>query len=261
MTLFIIFVILIAGVYSVYSYISNNDARNGLTDYEVTYRVGLDDADFPPFVVYGEGMEPTGFDVDLIRWIGDEMEFNVNFIPTPWDDIFTALDAKKIDMIMGGISITPGRMENFLFSDPYLSISQSIAIGEQDVMFMDDFHAGRGFVGVEGGTTSDDLVTELLVDSGILPEENLKRYEQIEMGAQDLASGNIQFLLSDWPVMVQLAQNYPIYIIGDIDTGEKYGIALHKDNKKLQQVINEGLDQLTVSYDWSEMKHRYSLDY
>jgi polar amino acid transport system substrate-binding protein len=257
----IIAVIGVAGLYSTYLFLNNNDAKSDLTDYEVTYRVGLDDADFPPFIVFGEGGEPTGFDVDLIHWIGNEMEFNVEFVPIPWDDLFTALDKKEIDMIMGGISITPGRMENYLFSDPYLSTSQSIAMGEQSTMFMDDFYAGRGVVGVEGGTTSDDLATEILIDSGILPEENLKRYGQIETGAQDLANGDIQYLLSDWPVMVQLTQSNPIYIIGDLDTGEKYGIVLHKSNINFQQVINEGLERLTALYDWNEMKHRYLLDY
>jgi len=257
----IIAVIGVAGLYSTYLYLNSNDAKNGLTDYEVTYRVGLDDADYPPFLVYGEDGEPTGFDPDIIHWIGNEMEFNVNFIPIPWDDIFAALDAKEIDMVMSGVSITPERMENFLFSDPYLSNSQSVAISEQGTMFMDDFYAGQGIIGVQSGTTSEDLAIALLIDAGIITEKKLQTYADIETGAQDLVSGNIQFLMTDWPVMVSLVQTHPIHIIGDIDTGEKYGIALHKDNKKLQHVINEGLDRLTASYDWSEMKHRYLLDY
>ena len=257
----IIAIFLIVGLHSGYSYLISSDAKNDLKGYKVTYRVGLDDADFPPLVVYGEGDEPTGFDIDLIHLIGDEMKFNVDFVLIPWDDLFIALEVNEIDMIMGGISITPGRMEKFLFSDPYLSVSQSVAIGKQGTMFMDDFYAGRGLVGVEGGTTSDDLVTELLVDSGILPEENLKRYEEIVMGAQDLANGDIQYLLSDWPVMVQLAQRYPIYIIGNIDTGEKYGIVFHKSNRDLQQVINRGLERLAGSYDLTKVNHRYLLDY
>jgi len=257
----IIAIILIVGLYNGYSYLTGSDVEDDLTGYAVTYRVGLDDVDFPPLVIYGEGDEVTGFDIDLINWIGDEMKFNVDFVPIPWDDLFIALDMQEIDMIMGGISITPGRLENFLFSDPYLSVSQSIAIGKQGTMFMDDFYAGRGLVGVEGGTTSDDLVTELLVDSGILPEENLKRYEEIAMGAQDLANGDIQYLMSDWPVMVQLAQNHPIYIIGNIDTGEKYGIVLHKSNRDLQHLINRGLGRLAGSYDWNTVSHRYLLDY
>jgi polar amino acid transport system substrate-binding protein len=209
---------------------------------------------------HGKDGEPTGFDIDLITWIGNEMEFNVNFVPTPWDDIFNALDANEVDMIMGGISITPERLENFLFSDPYLSISQSIAVGELTTMFMDDFYAGREIVGVEGGTTSDDLVTETLVDTGILPEEKFKRYEEIEMGAQDLSSGDIQFFLSDWPVMVSFVQKFPIHIIGNIGTGEKYGIVINKENKELQQIINLSLEQLTASYGWDTIEHKYLLD-
>ena len=261
MILCIIIIIGVAGLYSAYLFLNSNDAKNGLTDYEMTYRVGLDDRDYPPFLIYGKDREPTGFDPDMIHWIGNEMKFNVNFVPMPWDDIFTALDAKEIDMIMGGVSITPERMENFLFSDPYLSNSQAIAISEEGTMFMGDFSAGRGIVGVQAGTTSEDLVTVLLINLGILPEENLKTYVEVETGAQDLVNKNIQFLMTDWPAMVQLTQIYPIHIIGDVNTREEYGIAFHKSNRDLQQVINKGLERLTGSYDWDEMKHRYLLNY
>jgi polar amino acid transport system substrate-binding protein len=259
----ILCIVVVIGVTGLYWYLnSDGGAENDLiAQHDVTYRIGLDDADYPPLLVYGEGMEATGFDPDLIHWIADEMKFNVIFVPMPWDNIFAALDAKEIDMMMSGVSITPERMENYLFSDPYLSISQSVAIGERGTMFMDDFYAGHGIVGVQAGTTSEDLVTEILIDSGILPEEKLKTYAEIEVGAQDLASGNIQYLLSDWPVMVALVQTHPIHIIGNVDTGEKYGIALHKDNKELQQIINLGLEQLTTSYEWDAMKNKYLLDY
>jgi polar amino acid transport system substrate-binding protein len=250
-----------AGLY-LHLHHNDSDTRNiPIAKYPVTYRVALDDTDFPPLAIYGEGENPTGFDIDLIQWIGDEMKFNVIFVLTPWDDIFTMLDEQKVDMIMGGASITPARLEKYLFSDPYLSISQSIAIGEHSTMVMDDFYAGRGIIGVQGGTTSDDLVTEILIDLGILPEEKLIRYEHLGAGAQDLVNGDIQFLMADWPVMVALVQTHQIHIIGNIDTGEKYGIVLHKSNKGLQQLLNLGLEQLTESYDWDTMKHRYLLDY
>jgi len=260
--LFIIVLIGIAGLYGTYSYLNSTDTKNSIISNEsITYLVALDGADFPPLVVYEENGEVTGFDIDVIRWIANEMKFNVNFVPTPWDDIFTTLAAKEVDMIMGGTSITPERLEKFLFSDPYLSISQSIAVGENGTMFLEDFYAGRGIIGVEGGTTSDDLVMELLIDSGILPEEKLIRYEHIEVGAKELASGNIHFLLSDWPVMVSLIQRFPIHIIGDIDTGEKYGIVFNKNDKELQDKVNIGLERLTASIEWDRMKHKYLLDY
>jgi len=250
------------GVTGLYLLFYGNDTKSEqMIKHDVTYRVALDDSDYPPLLVYKEGRKVTGFDPDLIYWIADKMKFNIIFVPMPWDNLFAALDAKEVDMIMSGISITPERMEKYLFSDPYLSISQSIAIGERSTMFIDDFYAGRGIVGVQTGTTSEDLIIEILIDSGILPEENLKTYIEIEKGAQDLANGNIHYLVSDWPVMVALVQAYPIHIIGNVDTGESYGIALHKDNKELQQIINLGLEQFTASYDWSAIKNKYLLDY
>ena len=260
--LFITTIIGIILLYNIYSQLNNAGEKSELiSKYEISYRIGLDDGDFPPLIVYGDEILPTGFDIDMIHWIEDAMELNFILIPMAWGGIFAALEAKEIDMIVSGVSITPERMEKYFFSVPYLSISQSIAINAEGTMFLDDFYAGRGIVGVKAKTTSDALVREILLDTGILPEENLRTFSDIETGAQELANGNIDYLLSDWPVMVALIQRFPIHIIGDIDTGEKYGIVMHKDNKKLQQTINQGLEKLLNSYEFDSMKHKYLLDY
>jgi len=258
----IIGIITVVGVTGLYLPLNEGETKNNqIRKYDVTYRVALDDGDFPPLIVYNEDMEPTGFDIDLLHLIANTMEFNLIFVPTPWSNIFATLEAKEVDMIMSGASITPERLEKYLFSDPYLSISQSVAISSQGTMFMDDFYAGYGIVGVKTGTTSEGLVREILIDTGILPEENLKTYSDVEFGAQGLVNGEIHYLLSDWPVMVALIQRFPIHIIGDIDTGEKYGIVIHKDNKRLQKTINQGLEQLASSYELDRVKYKYLLDY
>ena len=60
MVLCIIAIILIVGLYSGYSYLIRSDAENDLTGYEVTYRVGLDDVDFPPLSFMGRKMNQQG---------------------------------------------------------------------------------------------------------------------------------------------------------------------------------------------------------
>ena len=259
----ILIAVLAMGVYHMEQGRANNDVEhNQSIDYGIVYRVGIDKDDFSPLLVHGENKdEITGFDIDIIRWIGDEMRFHVEFVSLPWDALFTALDAKEVDMIMSGVSITPEREEEYLFSDPYLSVSQSIAIHANSTMFLDDFYAGDGIVGVEAETTSEAVVTSLLVDSNLLPIEKLRTYTDLEVGALNLVNGDIHFLVLDWPVMIALVQKYPIHIIGEIETGESYGIALHKDREHLQRIINTGLSRLTASPDWDEIKHRYLLDY
>ena len=260
---FIIIAILVVGVYHMEQSPENNEIKsNQDRSYETAYLIGIDQNDFPPFLIHGESKsEITGFDIEIIRWIGDEMKFHLDFVPLSWDALFSSLDAKEVDMIISGVSITPEREKQYLFSDPYLSVSQSIAIHANSTMFLDDFYAGHGIVGVEEGTTSEDAVVAILIDSGILPAENLRKYSNSELGVLNLANESIDFLISDWPVMISFVQKYPIHIIGEIETGESYGIALHKDREYLQRIVNTGLNRLTASPDWDEMKHRYLLDY
>jgi hypothetical protein len=44
-------------LYCTYSYFYNTDTKNNLiARSDITYRVALDDIDFPPLVVYGKGV-------------------------------------------------------------------------------------------------------------------------------------------------------------------------------------------------------------
>ena len=80
------------------------------------------DANYPPFAFIGEDGKPTGFDVDAMNWIAKKMGFEVQHMPINWDGIIPALQAKKIDMICSGMSMSPERKQAVNFSEPYYSI-------------------------------------------------------------------------------------------------------------------------------------------
>jgi len=50
------------------------------------YVDGIDGA-FPPFSFIDENGEADGFDVEVTRWIADEMGFEVEIVPIDWDAI------------------------------------------------------------------------------------------------------------------------------------------------------------------------------
>jgi polar amino acid transport system substrate-binding protein len=100
-----------------------------------TYIVGID-GEYPPYSFIDKNGEPQGFDVESVRWIADEMGFQVKIQPMAWDGIIPALQAGKIDMVYSGMTITDERKEVVNFSNPYWKVNQSVAVHDDTDLFI-----------------------------------------------------------------------------------------------------------------------------
>ena len=90
-----------------------------------TYVVGTG-ATYLPFEYESPTKELIGFDVDLMKEIAKAAGFEVEFINTPFDGIFAALNNGDRDIVMSGLTITPKRAEAVDFSKPYFLAHQLI---------------------------------------------------------------------------------------------------------------------------------------
>lgn len=89
--------------------------------------VGSDTA-FPPFENV-EGGETVGFDVDLMKAIGEKLGLDVEFKSYKFDALITGVQAgSEFDMIASGMTITEERWQSVDFSDPYINSNQSLAV-------------------------------------------------------------------------------------------------------------------------------------
>src|SRR5262245_58287864 len=83
-------------------------------------RVGVSPV-FPP-MVFKQGKNLAGVEIELARALGDAMGRSVTFVELPWEEQIEALNAGRIDIIMSSMSITPARRFVVDFSQPYLVI-------------------------------------------------------------------------------------------------------------------------------------------
>lgn len=75
---------------------------------------------YRPFTYHEGGSgELTGYDVEVMRAVGDQLGIEVQFEETQWDAIFAGLDAGRFDVIANQVSITPEREQKYEFSEPY----------------------------------------------------------------------------------------------------------------------------------------------
>jgi polar amino acid transport system substrate-binding protein len=212
-------------------------------------------ADFPPFE-YIENGQFVGFDMDLIREIAKIAGFELKFVDMSFDSLIPALRAGQIDVAAAAMTITEERKKVVDFSMPYWTADQSIIVkADSDLTITVLF--GKYRIGVQTGTTGDLWCTENLVQKGLLPERNLKRYDTFILALSDLLNGNIDAIVLDSPVANRFAATKPVKVVGIIVTGEQYGIAVRKGNKELLDKINQALKTLIETGKINELIDKY----
>jgi polar amino acid transport system substrate-binding protein len=218
-----------------------------------TYTVGTS-AGFPPFE-YVEDGEIVGFDIDLMKAIGEEMGFEVEFQDIAFDSLIPALKTGNIDIVAAGMTITEQREQAVDFTNSYYSANQSVIVQEDSEMNISVLY-GDHDISVQTGTTGDLWVTENLKDQGILTGE-IKRYDTFVLCVSDLVNGNVDAVVLDEPVAQRYAEIRPVEIVGVIVTGENYGLAVNDGNTELRETLNEGLRRIRESGKMAELVEKH----
>jgi len=221
------------------------------------------DAAFPPFSDIDKNGNPTGFDVEAIQWIANEMGFEVKIMPVDWDAIIPTLKAGNIDLIASGMTITPERQKQVDFTDPYWRINLAVVVREvkgDDGALVPQYSifsavAPGRTVGVQRGTTSQDWLTENLIDAGV--GIKLKLYDNFLLALEDLLIGRIDAVVMDEPTARSAIAGKSAAVVGTIETGEIYGYAVRKGDTKLLSLLNEGLRRLKASPEWDKLVQKW----
>lgn len=198
------------------------------------------DTAFPPFE-YEEGDKVVGFDVDLGTEIGKRMDVEVEFVPTAFDGIIPALNAKKFDGIMSAMTITDERKKEVDFSDPYIDSNQSLTVKKDSGIKSVKDLSGK-ILGVQRGTTGELTAQKNQTTWGVT---EIKSYDDTLLAFEDLKAGRIAGIINDFPVSAYLAKKTPeLEVVEEIPTNEQYGIALRKESKDLKKKIDEALKEI-----------------
>ena len=91
-----------------------------------TLIVGI--TDYAPMDFKDENGEWTGFDAEFARLAGEKLGVDVEFIEIDWDNKFFELDAKSIDCIWNGMTITTEAKENAFVTDAYVKNAQVVVM-------------------------------------------------------------------------------------------------------------------------------------
>lgn len=218
---------------------------------ENVLRVGTN-AEFPPFEYVGDDGEPDGFDIALIKAIGDKLGYEVVVENMEFASLVGAIGT-KIDVAIAGMTIDEERLQSVDFSDPYYDAIQYVIVPEgSDIKAAADLEGKK--IGVQLGTTGDYAVEEI---EGATAAQYNKGVDAVN----DLLNGRVDCVIIDKnPALVFEAEYEGIVALPgdqfDFEV-EQYAIALPKGDTELAEKINQALQELKEDGTYDALVKQY----
>jgi polar amino acid transport system substrate-binding protein len=197
------------------------------------------DATWAPFeYIDTETEEIVGFDIDLFDAIAERADLDFEYVNVAWEPLLAGMATGTYDAAISSITITPERAAEMNFSHPYFAAGQIIVILKSTTDITGPETLAGKSVGVQTGTTGDDLATSI---NGT----DVRRYDEIGLAFVALTTDQIDAVICDNPVAAgYVAQEDTLKTVGEPLTSEEYGIAVAKGEEELLEKINTALDEL-----------------
>ncbi|HYW21666.1 MAG TPA: basic amino acid ABC transporter substrate-binding protein [Nodularia sp. (in: cyanobacteria)] len=193
----------------------------------------------PPFESKGTGGELVGFDIDLIKAVGQSAGFTVEFESLPFDGIIPALQANTIDAAISGITITPERSQTVAFSQPYFKAGLAIAVRQDNTTITSLETLQNQKIAAQIGTTGAKTAKSV-------KGAKVREFDSAPLALQELVNGNVDAVVHDAPITLDAINTSKVKglkIVGQLITEEFYGIALPQNSPHFK-AINNGLTQI-----------------
>lgn len=205
---------------------------------------------YPPFVV----SKIEGFDVDLINAICTKISQGCTLYPIEFGKLYDALDAGKVDIIIGGLTIPILGTSNYVYSRPYkITEAQFVALASDSIKTIDDLK-GKKIGTIKPSGDADYLVEKY---SGLMQPVF---YSGMTYLINGLASGEVRGIFIDDAVIrywsAQLTGRF--LVLGQpILTGSGYAIVGTQNSRELINQINGLLIDINNDGEFSKMYNAY----
>nr|WP_297178702.1 transporter substrate-binding domain-containing protein [uncultured Agathobaculum sp.] len=227
----------------------STDAESDLSYVQGNGKMVIGYTVYEPMNYTDENGEFTGFDTEFAKAVCEKLGVEPEFVEINWDTKVIELDAKSIDCIWNGMTITDDLKENIAVSDPYVKNMQVVVIKDSNKDTYTDTaslsganlvaeagSAGQAAIEADANLSKANLTTVTKQTDALL---------EIESGASDAA-------VLDWTLaksMIGEGTDFAdlMMIDGAELSVEEYGIGFRKDsdlctevNKIMAELIEDG---------------------
>lgn len=209
-------------------------------------------ADFAPFESTDPSGKIIGFDVDLANYIAKQLGYKLEIKDMKFDGLVGALQTKRVDVVLAGMSATEKRKKNVDFSTPYnRSGEMFLTLKDSKIKTIDDLKGTA--VGVQLGTIQEEGAKKLQekINFDVKPLDNSTTL------IQELLSKRIQVAYMDKSVATGYIQKQGLAGFDD-PTSSSPGMAVaFPKGSKLVNDVNKVLKQMEQNGKMKELKDKW----
>lgn len=208
--------------------------------------------DFPPFENL-EGGEVVGIEVELMEMICAELGVELVLEQINFDAVLTGVQTGKYDCGMSGISVTPKREKNTLFTTPYCLAAQCIVVrADSDIASKADLTGKK--IAVQTGTTA----AEFCSSEGY----ELSQFELNQDAKLALTQSKVEaWVVDDLTAAEMCKGDDSVKILSESMTTEPYAFAFAFGSEDLVAEINKILEKLIADGTVEALFAKYDAPY
>ena len=198
----------------------------------------------------------TGFDTELATAVCEKLGVEPEFVEINWDTKVVELDAKSIDCIWNGMTLTDDIMQNTATTKAYAKNAQVVVVKDGT-----DYTSTADLVGktvvAEAGSAGEAAIEE---------DENLAQADYVSKSVQtdclmEVAAGTADAAVLDLTLanaMIGEGTDYADLKIVDELNAEEYGVAFRKGSDAAA-AVDEAFDALKADGTLQALADKYDL--
>lgn len=211
---------------------------------------------YPPYESRNEKGELVGFDIELMGMIAAKLGKKIDWQDMAFDSLIPTLIAKRIDVIIAGLSITEERATRVAFSVPY-EISVSAFVTKED-------SAIKNLADMKGKSIAVQIGTVQETYAGSVEGATVKTFQKFDDCAREVMLGRVDAALMDIPVAKEFIKQKDF--VGKIKVAFEQviteggkALALHLENKETADKISEIIKELEASGEMAKLRQKWGM--
>ena len=211
--------------------------------------------DYAPMDYKDENGEWTGFDAEFAQLFAEELGVECEFfVIADWGKKFFELDAKNIDVVWNGMTITEEATSNASVSDPYVINAQVVVMNKDEVANYADVESMKDLTfAVEEGSAGQSVAVEAGLNT-ISKQDQAGALMEVAAGTADACVIDITMANA----MTGEGTDYADLAAGISLSSEEYGVAFRKGSD-LAEKLNAFMETLKADGTLQQLAEKYEL--
>ena len=207
---------------------------------------------------YYEGEELIGFETEFAKAVCEKIGVTPKFQEINWDAKEIELNAKNIDCIWNGMTITDERKANMEISNPYMANKQVMVVKKDNAEKFAEGVIGAAVV-AEAGSAGEEIATadEFFKEAAFTPVDSMAK------ALMDVAAGTSDIAIVDYVASIgsigEGTDFEDLVVVSEREfSPEEYGIAFRKGSD-MATVVNNTIAELIADGTIDEIAAKYKL--